>query len=146
MTLFAVSKDTIRRYVIRYFHDVFHTPISAFKPSTNVRVAYSYSDRAWRRLADVFNKLSWMDALDARLSPRVMPGLNTIDDLVNAIWSSLSKIISVAGSGASLDAGAVRNFPAPKRQPASSARTSSRTKPSRKKARRKPKRKKNTNR
>jgi hypothetical protein len=55
MELLAVSKDTIRAHVIRYFHDVFHTPISAFKPGTNVRNAYSYSDRAGAQLANVFN-------------------------------------------------------------------------------------------
>jgi hypothetical protein len=59
MELLAVSKETIRTHVIRYFHDVFHTPIAAFKPGTNVRNAYSYSDRAWSQLANVFNKLSW---------------------------------------------------------------------------------------
>jgi hypothetical protein len=146
MELLAVSKNTIRAYVIRYFHDVFGTPIPAFKPGTNVRSAYSYSDRAWRQLANVFNKLSWMGALKARLSPRVMPGLSTIDDLVNAIWSSLNKIIGVAGSGVPLDASAVRKFAPPKRQPAGRARASARKKPSRKKSPRKPRRTKKTNR
>ena len=122
MELLAVSKDAIRAHVIRYFHDVFGTPISAFKPDTNVRNAYSYSDRAWSQLANVFNKLSWMRELGALLSPRAMPGLSTIDDIVNAIWSSLNKVISVPGSGARLDTGAVRKFAAPKRRSASKSK------------------------
>lgn len=144
MPLIAVSKDTIRAYVIRYFHDVFKTPISAFKPGTNVRKAYSYSDRAWRRLADSFNKLSWMDALGAMLSPRAMPGLNTIEDLVNAIWGSLSKIVSVPAGA--LGSSAIHEFPSPNRPrtgraharaPARSSPKKSRPKATRKKATRK---------
>lgn len=72
MELLGVSKDAIRAHVIRYFHDVFHTPTSEFKPSTNVRNAYAYSDRAWDQLADIFNKLSWMRQLGVLLSPREM--------------------------------------------------------------------------
>ena len=140
MPLVAVSKDTIRAHVIRYFHDAFGTPIKAFKPGTNVRTAYSYSDRAWRALADAFNRLSWMEALGAMLSPRAMPGLNTIEDLVNAIWGSVSKIVSVP-SGA-IDVVAIHEFSAPTRRPASRARASRHTKPSRRTTRPKPKRKK----
>jgi hypothetical protein len=92
MSVLAVEKSTIGAHVIRYFHDVFRDPISAFKPSTNVRKAYSYSDAAWRQLANVFNKLSWMRRLDVLLSPRAMPGLKTIEDLTNAIWVRLPKL------------------------------------------------------
>jgi hypothetical protein len=137
MPLVAVSKDTIRAHVIRYFHDVFGTPTSAFKPGTNVRKAYSYSDRAWRQLANVFNKLSWMETLGAMLSPRAMPGFNTIEDLVTSIWGSLSKIISVP-LGAPMDGGAIREFAAPARRPARRARASARKKSSRGKSRAKP--------
>ena len=141
MPLVAVSKDTLRAYVIRYFHDVFHTPIGAFKPGTNVRKAYSYSDRAWRQLANVFNKLSWMTALGAMLSPRSMPALNTVEDLVSAIWSSLSKIISVPAGGA-LGSSAILAFPAPQRKPAARPRAAARKRPARTKSRAKPKRRK----
>ena len=81
----------------RYFHDVFHTPISEFKPSTNVRRAYSYSDRPGDNSPNVFNKLSWMRQLGVLVSPREMPDLNTIEDLTSAIWGKLSKVISVPG-------------------------------------------------
>ena len=115
MELLAVSKEAIRAHVIRYFHDVFGTPTSEFTPSTNVRKAYSYSDRAWSQLANVFNKLSWMRQLGVLLSPREMPGLNTIDDLTNAIWAKLSKIVSVTGLSPRMPASAIRKFAAPKR-------------------------------
>ena len=112
MELLAVSKNTIRAHVIRYIHDVFGTPISAFKPGTKVRNAYSYSDRAWRQLANVFNKLSWMRQLGVLLSPREMPGLNTIDDLTATIWGKLSKIVSVSGLSTRFDTSAVQKFAA----------------------------------
>ena len=113
MELLAVSKDAIRAHVIRYFHDVFHTPISAFKPSTNVRNAYSYSDRAWEQLADIFNKLSWMRQLNVLLSQHEMPDLKTIEDLTSAIWGKLNKVVSVTGLGTRLEARAVKKFAAP---------------------------------
>jgi hypothetical protein len=94
---------------------VFGTPTSAFKPGTNVRKAYSYSDRAWSQLANVFNKLSWMRQLGVLLSPREMPGLNTIDDLTNAIWGKLSKVVSVTGLSPRLEARMIKKFAAPKR-------------------------------
>ena len=97
MELLAVSKDAIRAHVIRYFHDVFGDPISEFKPSTDVRAAYSYSDPAWRQLANVFNKLSWMRQLGVLLAPTEMPALSTIEELTSAIWGKLSKVISVSG-------------------------------------------------
>ena len=118
MELLAVSKEAIRAHVIRYFHDVFGTPISEFKPGTKVRNAYSYSDRAWRQLANVFNKVSWMRQLGVLLSPREMPGLSTIDDIVNAIWGKLSKVISVSGLSTRFDTSAVQKFAAPKRRSA----------------------------
>jgi len=114
MELLAVSKDTIRARVVRYFHDVFGTPISAFKPSTNVRNAYSYSDQAWDQLADIFNKLSWMRQLGVLLSPREMPDLGTIEDLTGAIWGKLNKVVSVAGLSARLEARAIKTLAAPK--------------------------------
>ena len=113
MELLAVSKDAIRAHVIRYFHDVFGTPISEFKPGTKVRSAYSYSDRAWRQLANVFNKLSWMRQLGVLLSPREMPDLNTIEDLTSAIWGKLSKVVSVSGLSTRFEASGVRRFAAP---------------------------------
>ena len=115
MELLAVSKDAIRARVIRYFHDVFHTPISALKPSTDVRSAYPYSDRAWDQLADIFNKLSWMRQLGVLLSPREMSALNTIEDLASAIWGKLNKVVSVPGVSTPLSARAIRTFAAPKR-------------------------------
>jgi hypothetical protein len=115
MELLAVSKDAIRAHVIRYFHDVFHTPISAFKPSTNVHNAYSYSDRAWSQLANVFNKLSWMRQLGVLLSPREMPDLSTIEDLTSAIWGKLNKVVSVTGLSTRFEARGVRKLAAPKR-------------------------------
>lgn len=133
MELLAVSKNTIRAHVIGYFHDVFGTPLSAFKPDTNVRSAYSYSDRAWRQLANVFNKLSWMRELGVLLSPRAMPGLNTIDDIVNAIWGGLNKVISVPGSGVRMEIGAIRKFASPKRGMRGKAKASARSGPRRKK-------------
>jgi hypothetical protein len=136
MELLAVSKDAIRAHVIRYFHDVFGTPISEFKPSTNVRNAYSYSDRAWSQLANVFNKLSWMRQLGVLLSPREMPDLNTIEDLTSAIWGKLSKVISVSGLSTRFEARGVRKFAAPKRSSASKPRRRSAPK-SKRKARRK---------
>ena len=122
MELLAVSKDTIRAHVIRYFHDVFGTPISEFKPGTKVRKAYSYSDRTWRQLANVFNKLSWMRQLGVLLSPREMPDLNTIEDLTSAIWGRLSKVISVSGLSTRFEAGSVRKFAAPTRRSASKSK------------------------
>ena len=133
MELLAVSKDAIRGHVIRYFHDVFHTPPSEFKPSTNVRKAYSYSDRAWAQLANVFNKLSWMRQLGALLSPREMPGLKTIDDIVNAIWGKLNKIVSVAGLSTRLAASSVRQLTAPKRRSAGKPKAGARKKVKRQK-------------
>jgi hypothetical protein len=128
MELLAVSKDTIREYVIRYFHDVFHTPIPAFKPGTNVRNAYSYSDRAWSQLANVFNKLSWMRQLGVLLSPREMPGLKTIEDLTSAIWGKLNKVVSVSGLSPRLAAGRVRHLAAPKRAAKPKRRTAVKSK------------------
>lgn len=122
MELLAISKDAIRGRVIRYFHDVFHDPISAFKGSTNVRKAYSYSDRAWHQLANVFNKLSWMEQLDVILSPREMPDLKTIDDLTNAIWGKLNKVVSVSGLGTRITATGVRKFASSKRGTASKSK------------------------
>jgi hypothetical protein len=140
MELLAVSKDAVRAHVIRYFHDVFGTPTSAFKPGTNVRSAYSYSDRAWSQLANVFNKLSWMRQLGALLSPREMPALKTIEDLTGAIWGKLSKVISVSGLTTRFQASGVRTFAAPKRRASKSKRKSA-PKPKRK-ATKKPGRKK----
>ncbi len=129
MELLAVSKDVIRAHVIRYFHDVFGTPASEFKPSTKVRNAYSYSDRAWSQLANVFNKLSWMRQLGVLLSPREMPDLNTIEDLTSAIWGKLSKVVSVSGLSTRFEASGVRKFAAPKRRstPKSKRRAPSKT-------------------
>jgi hypothetical protein len=132
MELLAVSKDTIRARVIRYFHDVFGTPISAFKPSTNVRNAYSYSDRAWDQLADIFNKLSWMRQLDVLLSPREMPDLSTIEELTGAIWGKLRKVVSVTGLSTRLEARAIKTLAAPKR--AARAKRKAGAKPKRKAA------------
>jgi hypothetical protein len=128
MELLAVSKDTLRAHVIRYFHDVFHTPISAFKPGTNVRNAYSYSDRAWRQLANVFNKLSWMRQLGELLSPREMPGLKTIEDLTGAIWGRLSKVVSVSGLSPRLETRRFRHLAAPKRAAKSKRRGAAKSK------------------
>ena len=133
MELLAVSKDAIRAHVIRYFHDVFGTPISEFKPSTNVHNAYSYSDRAWSQLANVFNKLSWMRQLGALLSPREMPDLNTIEDLTSAIWGKLSKVISVSGLSTRFETSGVRKFAAPKRRSASKSKRRAPKKTKRKK-------------
>jgi hypothetical protein len=116
MELLAVSKDTIRAHVIRYFHDVFGTPISAFMPSTNVRKAYSYKDNAWRQLANVFNKLSWMRQLGALLAPSEMLALKTVDDLTNAIWGKLNKVVTVAALSTRLQVGNVKTFARPKRR------------------------------
>jgi hypothetical protein len=140
MELLAVSKDAIRAYVIRYFHDVFHTPISAFKPSTNVRSAYSYSDRAWDQLADIFNKLSWMRQLGVLLSPREMSDLNTIENLTSAIWGKLNKVVSVTGVSTRLPARAIRTLAAPKRaaKPKRRAAAKSKRKPASRTARKKP--------
>lgn len=128
MELLAVSKDTIRAHVIRYFHDVFHTPISAFKPGTNVRSAYSYSDRAWSQLANVFNKLSWMRQLGVLLSPREMGALKTFEDLTSAIWGKLNKVVSVSGLSPRLEAGRVRQFAAPKRAAKSKRKSTAKSK------------------
>jgi hypothetical protein len=128
MELLAVSKDTIRARVIRYFHDVFHTPISAFKPDTKVRNAYSYSDRAWSQLANVFNKLSWMRQLDVLLSPNEMDDYKTIDDITNAIWKKLKKVISVSALSPRFKMAAVRKFAAPKRRSAAKPTSSGRSK------------------
>ena len=133
MELLAVSKDAIRGHVIRYFHDVFHTPSSEFKPITNVRKAYSYSDQAWRQLANVFNKLSWMRQLGVLLSPREMPDLNTIEDLTSAIWGKLSKVISVSGLSTRFEASGVRKFAAPKRRSAPKSKRRALSKTRRKK-------------
>lgn len=133
MELLAVSKDAIRAHVIRYFHDVLHTPISEFKPSTDVRNGYPYSDRAWRQLANVFNKLSWMRQLGALLSPREMPGLSTIDDIVTAIWEKLNKVISVSGLSTRFEASAVRKFGASKRPSAAKSNRAAANKTRRKK-------------
>jgi hypothetical protein len=134
MELLAISKDTIRAHVIRYFHDVFHTPSGAFTPSTNVRNAYSYSDRAWSQLANVFNKLSWMRQLGVLLSPREMPGLNTIEDLTSAIWGKLAKVVSVTGLSPRIAAARVRKLAAPKR--AATPKRKSSVKPKRKASKR----------
>jgi hypothetical protein len=48
-------------------------------PAPTFATAYSYSDRAWSQLANVFNKLSWMRQLGALLSPREMGPLKTIE-------------------------------------------------------------------
>jgi hypothetical protein len=128
MELLAVSKDTIRTHVIRYFHDVFHTPVSAFKPGTNVRNAYSYSDRAWSQLANIFNKLSWMRQLGVLLSPREMPGLNTIEDLTSAIWGRQAKVISVTGLSPRFVAARVRKLTAPKRAAKSKRKAAAKSK------------------
>ncbi len=143
MQLLAVSKDAVRAHVIRYFHDVFGTPISEFKPGTNVRSAYSYSDRAWRQLANVFNKLSWMRQLGVLLSPREMPDLNTIEDLTGAIWSKLSKVVSVSGLSTRFEAAGVKKFAAPKRSAASRSKRKT-TPKSKRKALSKTRRKKTT--
>ena len=111
---------------------MFGTPISEFKPSTNVRNAYSYSYRAWSQLANVFNKLSWMRQLGVLLSPREMPDLNTIEDLTSAIWGKLSKVISVSGLSTRFEARGVRKFAAPKRSGASKPRRRSAPKSKRK--------------
>lgn len=99
-----VSKAAIRAHVIRYFHDVFHIPISELKPNTDVHQKLPITEKAWRNLANVFNSLSGMKQLGVLLSPREMPGLNTIDDIVNAIWGKLNKVISVTGLSTGLQA------------------------------------------
>ena len=114
MDLLAVSKDRVRAHVIQYFHDVFGDPISAFKPTTDVRKAYAYKDAAWRQLANVFNKLSWMRQLGAMLAPTEMLALKTIDDLTNAIWGKLNKVISVASLSTRFKASSVKTFTGPK--------------------------------
>ena len=118
MQLLAVSKEAIRAHVIRYFHDVFGIPISELKPDTDVHHKLPITEKAWRNLANVFNSLSWMKQLGVLLSPREMPGLNTIDDIVNAIWGKLNKIISVTGLSTRLQASSVRKFTAPRRRSA----------------------------
>jgi hypothetical protein len=56
-----------------------------------------------------------MRQLGVLLSPREMPGLNTIDDLTAAIWGKLNKVVSVTGLSPRLEARRVRKFAAPKR-------------------------------
>jgi hypothetical protein len=120
MELLAVSKDAIRAHVIRYFHDVFGTDPAVLKPTTDVRKAYSYQDAAWKQLANVFNKLSWMRQLGVLLSPREMPALKTIEDLTGAIWGKVPKIVAAASLGPRFLASGIRAFPMPKsRAPAS---------------------------
>ncbi len=116
MELLAVSKDTIRAHVIQYFHDVFGDPISDFEPTTDVRKAYSYKDAAWRQLANVFNKLNWMRQLGVMLAPTEMPALKTIDDLTNAIWGKLNKVVSVTSFTTRFQASSVKKFAGPKRK------------------------------
>jgi len=142
MELLAVSKDAIRAHVIRYFHDVFHIPISELKPNTDVHHKLPITEKAWRNLANVFNSLSWMKQLGVLLSPREMPGLNTIDDIVNAIWGKLNKVISVTGLSTRLQASGVRKFAAPRRRsapkPKRKAAAKSKRKPGKRTARKKP--------
>jgi len=130
---FSSLKDAIRAHVIRYFHDVFGDPISEFKPSTDVRAAYSYSDPAWRQLANVFNKLSWMRQLGVLLAPTEMPALSTIEELTSAIWGKLSKVISVSGLSTRFEASGVRKFAAPKRRSAPKSKRRALSKTRRKK-------------
>ena len=128
MHLLAVSKDAVRAHVIRYFHDVFGTPISAFKPSTNVRKAYHYKDDAWRGLADVFSKLPWMVQLGVVLTRPEMPPLKTIEDLTNAIWGKLNKLVSITQLGAPLKATSVKTFAKPRAKSRASRKRRKQTK------------------
>ena len=139
MELLAVSKDAIRAHVIRYFHDVFHIPVAELKPNTDVHHKLPITENAWRNLANVFNSLSWMKQLGVLLSPREMPSLNTIDDIVNAIWGKLNKVISVTGLSTRLQASGVRKFAAPKRaaKPKRKAAAKSKRKTSKRTARKK---------
>lgn len=114
MDLLAVSKDKVRAHVIQYFHDVFGDPISSFHPDTDVRKAYSYTAAAWSQLANVFNKLSWMRQLEVMLAPTEMLALKTVDDLTNAIWGKLNKVISVASLSTRFAASSIKKFAGPK--------------------------------
>ena len=133
MHLLAVSKDTIRAHVIRYFHDFFGTPISAFKPSTNVRKAYHYQDDNWRGLADVFSKFPWMIQLGVVLTRPEMPPLKTIEDLTTAIWGKLNKLVAVTGLSAPVRVSRVKTLSGPK------SRSKTRKKATRKKTTRRKK-------
>ena len=59
MELLAVSKETLRAHVIRYFNDVFGTPTSEFKPKPTSARPIAIPTEPWSQLANVFNKLSW---------------------------------------------------------------------------------------
>lgn len=123
MPLVAVSMDTIRANVIIYFHNEFGDPISWFKGSTNVRKAYRYTGEQWEEVGPTLSRLGWMRRLNVKLLPEYMPPLKTIDDLTNAIWGKLNKVISVSGARPRPDAKRIRTLAAPKRTKAKAGRT-----------------------
>jgi len=77
-----------------------------------------------------------MRQLGILLSPREMPGLKTIDDIVNAIWSKLNKVVSVSGLSTRFEAAGVKKFGATKRSAASGSKRKTAPKSKRKSAKR----------
>jgi hypothetical protein len=124
MPLVAVSKDTIRANVIRFFHNEFGDPISWFKGSTNVRKGYKYTPEQWIEVGETISGLPWMRRLQVKLRPETdMPPLSTIDDLTCAIWRKLQKVVVVAEPIAALEVDAIEIFSAPEqRQPSARAK------------------------
>ena len=91
MKLYSITKNTVRAYVIAYFARGRRMPT----PGMNIRTAYGYSDRAWAEVANELNKnelnkYGWMDQLGALLTADEMGPLQTVDDIVNLIWSKHS--------------------------------------------------------
>ena len=116
MPLVAVSKDTIRAYVIRYFHEEFGDPISWFKGSTNVRKAYKYKAEQWIEVGPTLSGLPWMRRLEVKLLSTDMPPLSTIDDLTDAILSKLQQVMIVSRQVPAFRASTIEVLGSPKRR------------------------------
>jgi hypothetical protein len=108
MKLVTVSKDAIRKKVALHFHDAHgtHSPSS----SANVRKMYPYDSRSWAELANALNRLPWMAAIGALLSPRDMHKYNTINDLTETIWSSVNKVVAIAVAQPGLELRSITHF------------------------------------
>jgi hypothetical protein len=73
---------------------------------------YPYDAKSWAEVANVFNKFPWMAQLNVLLSPRDMHKYSTIDDLTDAIWSQVEKVVLVQTATHALKLGPVTRLAA----------------------------------
>lgn len=87
----AVSIESIRKNVVRYFAARFDYPENIFKDDSNVRTAFPFDDTSWRQLKDHFNRQPWMIKIHVLLNDSDMDEVSTIGEITVKIFTKANE-------------------------------------------------------